>query len=78
MNKTVLKAIMISFPVSLILLLFRDRIVVTTDVTGISSYESLSFLEYFLNSLWLSIVITAIISILVYLLTKVRKSKGNV
>ena len=67
----------LSFIISFLsLVLFRSRVVLEDDVTGVYSYVELSFVEHIQNSLFFSIIITFFVVIIVNLVSKYKKNKS--
>ncbi len=73
LNKTVVTTGISSFFISFLLLtLFRGRTVITEDVNGINSYETLPLSEYIFNSIFISLLITLVVTITVFLILKFK------
>ena len=77
LNKTLVKTMILSFNFSfLALVLFRSRVVLEEDVSGVGSYVELSLVEHMQNSLFFSIIITFFVVIIVFLASKYKKNKS--
>lgn len=77
MNKTLVKTMILSFNFSfLALVLFRSRVVIEEDVSGVGSYVELSLVEHMQNSLFFSIIITFFVVIIVFLVSKYKENKS--
>lgn len=60
----------------LALVLFRSRVVIEEDVSGVGSYVELSLVEHMQNSLFFSIIITFFVVIIVFLVSKYKENKS--
>ena len=78
MDRTLVKTAIYSFITSfLLLLVWVDRIRITTDVNGMTSAERSSYPDYFFMILQYSIRISFIIVICVFLIKLYKKQKGK-
>jgi hypothetical protein len=77
-ERTLVKTAIYSFITSfLLLLVWVDRIRITTDVNGMTSAEGNSYPDYFFMILQYSIRISFIIVISVFLIKLYKKQKGK-
>lgn len=74
MERTLVKTAVYSFITSFsLLLVFKQRVRLTTDFNGMSSYVETSYPDFFLMLLRYSIIITFIMVILVFLYKRFKR-----
>lgn len=74
MERTLVKTAVYSFITSFsLLLVFKQRVRLTTDINGMSSYEETSYPDFFLMLLRYSIIITFSMVILVFLYKRFKR-----